>query len=335
MTTISLSISHTPWVPERVESLARLSAQLEEAGWPLTSHVDVEQGAAPNWQWSGRMWLGAVEMGADWCLFLQDDVTVCPGFTAWIRAMVHAVEGCDGAICLEVVHPAAQVVAAAGHSWFTTRDGLVGCGYLLRRDLLREFLAWREPRLDRVREGDNGRPVNEDTLLGLWHLITGRRVLHPLPTPIDHDVELASTYPGNEMHANRRPLVRWDTFAGKAPGEPPRAPPDGTDPAWWARYLWPKRDQFGAAGEIAPHLGIFPGWTLPHLARRAFPDDYSEGQSKLDLLDNGHTALLQLLDGQPWCFMCARRVALARSQMTGVGVCAPCLRDVLQAVIPG
>lgn len=190
--------------------------------------------------------------------------------------------------------------------------------------LLVEFLEWREARLERVKTGDNGKPINEDTLLGLWHLITNRRVFHPLPTPIDHDVELASTYPGNDQHANRRPLVRWDSFPGKNPGESVRPAADGTNHEYW---------MVGEDGP--PHLGIFPGWQLPRLARRAFPDDYSEGQMKLDLLDNGHTELLKMLDGQPWCFMCARRPALARSQMTGVGVCPACLRDVLQVVIPG
>lgn len=333
--TISLSISHTPWIPERVESFERLRTQLIESGWPWEEGpVHVEDGKAPNWEWSGRMWKHAVKMGADWCLFLQDDVTVCPAFPKWIDAMLAFFEGPGmvvgwdaedtkvrpaniGAICLEVVHPAAQVAAAAGHPWFTTRDGVVGVGYLMPRKLLEEFLAWREARLEACKG------INEDTLLGVWHLITGRNVLHPVPTPIDHDVELASTYPGNEAHANRRPLVRWDTFAGKLPGQPSEQPPDGTDPEHW-RFR-----------EDIPHLGIFPGWTLPHLARGAFPDDYSETQCKLDLLDNGHTELLKLLDGKPWCFMCTRRVALARANLTGVGVCGQCVREVLQAVIPG
>ena len=318
--TISLSISHTPWIPERVESFERLRTQLIESGWPWEEGpVDVEKEKAPNWEWSGRMWKRAAEQDVSFCLFLQDDVTVCPAFTKWIDAMLDEYPRCReyGAICLEVVHPAAQVMAAAGHPWFTTCDGIVGCGYIMPHGLLEEFLAWRDARLEACKA------INEDTLLGLWHLITGRRVLHPLPTPIDHDVELASTYAGNEKHANRRPLVRWDSFPGKNPGESVRAPADGTNHEYW---MFP---------ENIPHLGTFPGWTLPHLARRAFPDDYSETRAKLDLLDNGHTEMLKALDGQPWCFMCTRRVAMARANLTGVGVCPQCVREVLQAVIPG
>jgi hypothetical protein len=308
VTEVSLSISHAPWIPERVESFERLRTQLIASGWPWEeSPHDVEQERAPNWEWSGRMWRRAVEMGADWCLFLQDDVTVCPAFTSWIQAMIECCRRpADGAICLEVVHPAAQLVASAGHAWFTTRDGLVGCGYLLRRELLEEFLAWREPRLEVCKT------INEDTLLGLWHLITGRLVLHPVPTCIDHDTEMASTYAGNGQHANRRPLVRWDTTEAT----------DGTDLARW-----------GASS--IPHLGIFPGWSLPHLARRSFPEDYTEAQAKLDLLDTGAPELLHMLEGRGLCFMCTRRPLLAKSQLTGVGLCAPCVRDLLQAVIPG
>lgn len=325
MPSVSLSVSHAPWIPERVEAFERLRTQLIESGWPWEeSPHDIEQERAPNCEWSGRMWRRAVEMGADYCLFLQDDVTVCPAFTAWIQAMLELLEGPYlvtgwdaedthfrpgklGSICLEVVHPAAQLVASAGHPWFTTRDGLVGCGYLLRREVLAEFLAWREARLEVCQT------INEDTLLGVWHLITRRPILHPVPTCIDHDTKLTSTFPGNDQHANRRPLVRWDTVACL----------DGADPARW-RFKGP-----------IPHLGIFPGWTLPHLARRSFPEDYSDEQMKLDLLDTGAPELLKMLEGRPWCFMCTRRPVLAKSQLTGVGVCAPCLRDLVQAVIPG
>jgi hypothetical protein len=56
--------------------------------------------------------------------------------------------------------------------------------------------------------------LSEDTMLGLWCAVTRRKVYHPIPTPIDHDTSIPSTY-GNDEHHYRKPLVTWrDAPAG-------------------------------------------------------------------------------------------------------------------------
>jgi hypothetical protein len=216
-----LGIPHTPWVEARAASFARLVEGLElvEEGLSLVGPCpDVETvrvfgEKAANHEWSAAMWKwGAEQVEASHFVTLQNDAVPMPGFWAALRAMVEARP--NDVIGLEVASPFAPAIAAEGHAWFTTSDALVGVGYVLPRALLAEFLEWRasslKPGWDTV--GSNGLPaITEDTMLGLFCLVTGRRIYHPVPTIIDHDVSIASTY-GNDEHANRRPLVRWDRW---------------------------------------------------------------------------------------------------------------------------
>jgi hypothetical protein len=66
-----------------------------------------------------------------------------------------------------------------------------------------DFLLWRQE----LRQGAV-ESVTEDTLLGCFCLSTGHRIWHPIPTIIDHDTSIESTY-GNEAHEHRRPSVTW------------------------------------------------------------------------------------------------------------------------------
>lgn len=223
MVTISLAISHTPWVPERVESMARLRKQLgiapedtERPKFQPFANLYLEMtDRAPNAVWSEKMWWWAVDTGADWCLFLQDDVEVAPNFWPALRAMLQALGPASDigprpvdVMCLEVAQPAAQALYDDGARWLTTSDALIGVGYVIRRKALAEFLEWRASKLKPGALDKGG--LTEDTMLGIWCLVTGRRIWGPLPTIIDHDTTIASTY-GNDQHTNRRPLVRWDT----------------------------------------------------------------------------------------------------------------------------
>lgn len=192
------------------------------------------------------MWQWAAGTQASHCIFLQDDARVSPSFWSELTAMVQAQP--EAVIGLEVVHHAATALAAEGHRWFTTADCLVGVGYVVPRAKLTAFLSWRASELlDGWRTpGPNGQPaLTEDTLIAVWCLVTGERIWHPLPTIIDHDTEIASTY-ANDGHPNRRPLVRWDTDA--------RAPVLAAAAAW-------------RTDVAPPHVGRFYEAT-PHLARR-------------------------------------------------------------------
>ena len=135
--TFCLGIPHTPWVPARVESLTKLLIALGESeadGVLRARRVFGER--ALNHVWSEEMWRWGVSRegrsgGVDPTHFLtlQDDVKVAPNFWPALRAMVEAVP--DEVIALEVVHPAAPLLAAKGHRWFTSPDCIVGVGYVL------------------------------------------------------------------------------------------------------------------------------------------------------------------------------------------------------------
>jgi hypothetical protein len=202
--TFALGIPHTPWKPDRVESLERLRVSLDWSGLgPWDSGVRSVwtrffEDREPNYAWSAKLWTWSVETEASHLLQLQDDAIVAPDFWRRLRTMVEAVP--DAVIGLEAAHPKGPEVEGC---WYTTADMLIGVGYVVPTAMLREFLAWRA----RLRKGAI-ESVNEDTLLGVWCLATEQRIWHPVPTIIDHDTTVASTY-GNDTHEHRRPSVTW------------------------------------------------------------------------------------------------------------------------------
>jgi hypothetical protein len=249
---VGLSISHTPWVPERVQSMARL---LDELGlrvehsmgvWgplpELLEAVRLETERAPNHVWSERMWRLALEEKVTHCAFLQDDVRVAPNFLRALYAMLEAVP--HVVVGLEAVHPAGMSIARTGGRWYTTGDGLIGVGYVFPRPLLEQFLEWRASAL----KPGALEAITEDTLVDVWAVATGRRIWHPVPTLLDHDTTIASTY-GNGEHPYRRPSVTWR---------------DGDVGGWELEGLehaagWRPR-------EDVPHLGAFYGHRVSGLA---------------------------------------------------------------------
>jgi hypothetical protein len=196
-----LGIPHAPWRPERVESYRRLLKSIgRHAADDEQTRTFAEKCA--NYIWSEHMWKWAVsageKYGATHFLTLQDDVLAAPNFWRHLHAMVQSVP--FATIGLESVHPLATQVA--GH-WYTTPDMLIGVGYVIPIRELREFLAWRS----KLRKGAL-ESMNEDQMMGVWLFATDRRIWHPVPTIIDHDVSLPSTY-GNDRDPARRPSVKW------------------------------------------------------------------------------------------------------------------------------
>lgn len=192
--TFALGIPHTPWKPERVKSFERLRDQLVTFGEATKVFTDRE----PNYYWSERMWGWATKANATHFLTLQDDAIVCPDFWRRLRSMVYAVP--DQIIGLEAIHPHGKNVQGC---WYRTKDCLVGVGYVMPMNVLRDFLEWRS----KLRKGGI-ETITEDTLIGVYALSTGRDIWHPKPTIIDHDTELPSTYK-NDEHKYRRPSVTW------------------------------------------------------------------------------------------------------------------------------
>lgn len=285
--TFSLAISHTPWVPERVASIHRLLGELGSCPSSVRATRVIDEPGA-NHEWSEHMWQWAAQQDVSHCVFLQDDARVPPHFWSELRSMVASKP--DEIIGLEVVHPLAVPLAKREHRWFSTSDGLVGVGYVMPREVLLEFLIWRS-RL----EPASLLWVTEDTLIGLFALTNDRRICHPLPTIIDHDVSLASTY-GNDAHSHRRPPVRWDNYVSVV----------GHEVASY--HQW-------AQSEV-PHVGRFYDST-PDLALRHVPGVTVERWRELRA-DTGLELMRRLNYEQRAAAPAARRIALCTPVRGGV-----------------
>lgn len=301
MIRFALAIPHAPHIPGRSKSLGRLRDALfgPDALWraqQVVGSYEIFADREPNHRWSDRMWLWGEVTGDDSLhhtaepithfLTLQDDVI--PAHDFWVR-IAHMVESMhDQIIALETVHDAAPLLALDGHRWCSTSDGLVGIGYVLPLPVLREFNAWRQrptgggrliaptwryavkmPKL-----GEAGEPtpyehtlLTEDTLINLFALSTGRRIFHPIPTIIDHDTTLPSSYAdyGNDTHGHRRPSVRIES-----------------NPTAWLE-AWDRN-------EIIPHLGNFYGRAMVDLAEKAVAG-FAGADKRRALLDDGARVL--------------------------------------------
>lgn len=188
----------------REQSFARLKSQLE-SGMPHDRlDVRVFDEPAPNHVWSGEMWAAGALSPQSHFLQLQDDVVVCDDFWRALDILVQARP--NEVICLQATAPELRMCAAEGHAWATNTAGVIGVAYVVPTPALREFVEWRAALPATTVEA-----ITEDTLLGLWCAVTGRRIWLPIPTIIDHDVTIESTY-GNDNHPHRRPEVRWDNY---------------------------------------------------------------------------------------------------------------------------
>ena len=250
MSTIALAIPHTPWVPARVESMARL----REAAGLLGDFGDGTRAdfyreftdRAPNNVWAEALWRWLAETGADWCLQLQDDVMVAPCFWPALRAMLAAVPDDVDVIGLTSTHPMTHNIAKRGHRWYRTPGNLVGWAYCIRRVALVEFLEGRAQLPDAFRK------QNEDEQIAQWAEKSGRGVWHPVPAIVDHDTSIPSSY-ANDGHSHRRPQVTWRTFDER----------ELTDPTWWKPSgtpemlaMPPQFECWGCGAE--PHAVKFP-----------------------------------------------------------------------------
>lgn len=225
MNTIALAIPHTPWIPERrvsfdalIEALDAptgdpINGNLLHAHGPLRVFSDRES----NRVWSQKLFRWALETGATHLLQLQDDALVAPRFWAILNAMIEAHP--NRIIGLEATHPLAPVQHRAGRRWY--RDHwLIGVGYVVPCWQLERYVEWCEKHPERVAK------TNEDSLLSEWSYEDGVDIWHPIPTIIDHDIGVPSTY-GNDGHHEfsmyRRPLVTWREVDS----------PGLEDPAYW------------------------------------------------------------------------------------------------------
>jgi hypothetical protein len=206
----ALCITHAPWGPGRTRSLEHLLCSLA----PMPAERFVWSGREPNWAWSDRIWAwgAACPEEITHVLFLQDDVRVCPGFWDCLAALVERFP--ENLLGLETIHPQAARWALQGYRAYRVRDCCIGVGYVWPRALLRDdFLPWtRTALLPGVRasmEPTGYVTLSEDTLMGCWAHARDQRIVSPLPTLIDHDLSLPSTYGHGSDGPGRAPFPTW------------------------------------------------------------------------------------------------------------------------------
>lgn len=246
---LGLAIVHAPWKPERVKSLERLERQLGmrfvdedtkrdyvlpgRRPHPYVEQVFYETTRASNWAWSDLMWRNAHENGQcdlDAWVFLQDDVVVTPDFFPMVNAMLEGRP--EPIIGLSSAHPTARRLFLAGTPGYTVADELLGFGYIMRPPVLADFLKFRDEELV-----DGGiRRLTEDSLVAFYCMAREQRIFQPVPCPLDHDLELDSTY-GNDSNMYRRPQVTL-ADVDRLPVEEMSALSSRIhDPAWWGQAV--------------------------------------------------------------------------------------------------
>lgn len=206
---IALGIPHTPWIPERVESLKRLREQLASPRHEFfmkTRMYSEFSEKEPNWSWSKKLWDWGLETEATHLLQLQDDVQVAPNFWDALNAMIANVP--DGVIGLQGAHPKFRTISNDGHRWAVSNAWMVGVGYVIPRSKLKELIQFRD-----VYE-EAALKTNEDDFIANFMATKRYSVWHPIPTIVDHDTDVKSTY-GNDKHLHRKATVTWRDFGEK------------------------------------------------------------------------------------------------------------------------
>lgn len=236
--TFALAIPHTPWIPERASSLMRLTAALGKGANYMRLFTEKE----PNWSWSEKLWEWAAGTDATHLVQLQDDVIPAPNFWAALHAMVEIQH--DSIIGLQGAHPKFRKLAEQDHRWARSNGWLVGVGYVIPREHLLELVRYRKDSNERARL------TNEDDFIGSFCRDLGYEVWHPIPTLIQHDTTIPSTY-GNDKHVHRTATVTWREY-GRDEIERVEfwraavAPPLVTDPH--SRLCWMCENEPGVVG---------------------------------------------------------------------------------------
>jgi hypothetical protein len=216
MITFALAIPHAPHKPGRTESLRRLGSMLglelsfsggsghgiaQRSGIDFMYRVFAER--EPHWEWSKRLWRWGLETKADYLVQLQDDVLVPENFFPALRALLTTHP--SGVTALMGIHPLARELARMGGRMHRTRAWLLGNGYVLSKHFLAEFCPWVE------RNEARARICSEDSLINAFCVETARDIFHPIPSLVDHDLSVPSTW-GADNNGHRSATVSWKNF---------------------------------------------------------------------------------------------------------------------------
>jgi hypothetical protein len=208
--TFSLVVNHTPWRPERVKAKEAMLLELLplSRGVPFLLHDDDYRGLP--WQdvgkvaWHLTQWRWAAAQSTTHHIFCTDDLHLAPRWWDVLEALVEAAP--NNPIGLLSNHPRGPELAADGWRWYATNSWLVGPCYCLPHDLLVGFVAWYEslPKGPHTERGTQAW-YNDDNSLNEFISYQGpARTLHPLPTIVEHRLDLESTVGHGDRHSRER-----------------------------------------------------------------------------------------------------------------------------------
>lgn len=245
---VSIHILHNP-KPDRKAALRRLLGSLDPSLFVL-----VEDGPGPECAFNERRWRRAVSdaktSGTTHTCFLDDDVLVCPHFAEKLRAIVTARP--NDVIALHTSLPGAMDAYTRDEHWLTTDDGVLGPANVWPIALLEDFLAWRSSDALTDDAIEHSSSFGSDVLAGLWHVATGRKVYHPVPTITDHDLTLETNFAGNETTPGRSTTCNWRSGLVRIPDSWEQAAPIRHVGGWFKGMANIKRRYLRSASETVP-----------------------------------------------------------------------------------
>lgn len=203
-------LSHIPFDVARAEGV-----EIDVHDGRLLRRLRLFQERQANWALGQSMFRWLEEQTTDYVGVVQDDVRLHPDGWRAIEAMLEVKP--RAILGLHASHPALrQLFLEGGISWATTDDGLVGTMWIMPR-------AGEAPSIeDLVRFSSTElccgalESLHEDDLIGVYAMARGIPIHHPVVSPMDHDVSVASAY-GNDNHAYRRPAVTlWEAAEREA-----------------------------------------------------------------------------------------------------------------------
>jgi hypothetical protein len=211
--TFSLSIAHTPWNEVRRAHIVKMAVDLDPT--PMRTFIHDEDYRGRPWgevkhEWALKCWRWHIEAEQSHCLLLSDDLNIMPHFWDAINAMVECAP--NDVMGLMSNHPRSATLWDNGYRWYRCKAWVVGPAILIPRWRLIEFVNWYHewyPNLpDGEAYGQRGF-YHDDSSINEWLGQTDGTSLHPLPAPIEHDLELGRSHDANPFPEHAAEWMSW------------------------------------------------------------------------------------------------------------------------------
>lgn len=177
MITVSCTIMHASFDRKRRYAVSALISQIGEDKirneW-IDMQVMGDFHGRGCWWNAKRCWEHGLTTDSTHHILLQDDVRVCPEFAAGVKEVIKAYP--DQVISLFAMPR--KGFEALSCRWGEA-EGTWGCGIVMSKELIREFLDW---------EAEHVIPEfkHDDSRISLWCVKTKRTVKVPFPNLVDH-----------------------------------------------------------------------------------------------------------------------------------------------------